>query len=48
MAAHDVQFTAKECKPVKKFLFLKGKTPKEIYDEIRGKKSLLFDRNWVS
>jgi hypothetical protein len=31
MPAHDVEFTTKECRARMKFLFLKGKTAKEIY-----------------
>jgi hypothetical protein len=34
MVAHDVKFTTKEHRALMKFLFLKGKSAKEIYDDM--------------
>jgi hypothetical protein len=34
MEAPNIKIMTKECRAVRQFLFLKGKTAKEIYDDI--------------
>lgn len=53
MAAPDVEFMTKECRAVMKFLFLNGKSAKDIYDDMSvtlGKKSPSYStvKNWVA
>jgi hypothetical protein len=53
MAAHDAEFTAKKCRARMKFLFLKGKPVKEIYDDMSvtlGEKGPSYStfKNWVA
>ena len=53
MATPDVEFMTKECRAVTKFPFLKGKTAKEIYDDMSltlGEKSPCHStvKNWVA
>lgn len=53
MAGPDVKFTTKECRAMMKFLFLRGKTTKEIYDDMSfrlGKKSPSYStvKDWVA
>jgi len=53
MAGPDVEFMTKECRVVMKFLFLRGKTNKEIHDDMSvtlGEKSPSYStvKDWVS